>query len=150
MFAAYQRFFAFAGSQKKTWFLGLAFELLRCIFEAFQFLALMIVLQALVSDQVKAATSWQALVIMLVSIAGSAVCWYLAHNREGHASYLMCAEKRIKIGERMKYMPMGYFNSQSLGSLTAAAACPVLGCKRRTDIAWRHGHPGIYIRQSDG
>jgi ATP-binding cassette subfamily B protein len=33
----------------------------------------------------------------------------------------MCEEKRISIGERMKYMPMGYFNSQSLGSLTAAA-----------------------------
>ena len=33
----------------------------------------------------------------------------------------MCAEKRIHIGERMKYMPMGYFNAQSLGSLTAAA-----------------------------
>lgn len=55
------------------------------------------------------------------SVAGAAFCWYLAHNSEGHANYRMCGEKRIHIGERMKYMPMGYFNAQSLGSLTAAA-----------------------------
>jgi len=54
-------------------------------------------------------------------VAGAAFCWYLAHNSEGHANYRMCGEKRIHIGERMKYMPMGYFNAQSLGSLTAAA-----------------------------
>lgn len=58
---------------------------------------------------------------MVVSVAGAALCWYLAHNSEGHANYRMCGEKRIHIGERMKYMPMGYFNAQSLGSLTAAA-----------------------------
>ena len=67
------------------------------------------------------ATPWMAFGIMAVSVAGAALCWYLAHNSEGHANYRMCAEKRIHIGERMKYMPMGYFNAQSLGSLTAAA-----------------------------
>ena len=121
MFDAYKRFFRFAGEQKGTWYKGMAFELLRSIFEALQFVALLVVLRALVEQNMTGATPWMAFGIMAVSVAGAALCWYLAHNSEGHANYRMCAEKRIHIGERMKYMPMGYFNAQSLGSLTAAA-----------------------------
>ena len=99
----------------------MAFELLRSIFEALQFVALLIVLRALVEQNMTGTTAWTALGIMAISVAGAALCWYLAHNSEGHANYRMCGEKRIHIGERMKYMPMGYFNAQSLGSLTAAA-----------------------------
>ena len=99
----------------------MAFELLRSIFEALQFVALLVVLRALVEQNMTGTTAWTALGIMVVSVAGAALCWYLAHNSEGHANYRMCGEKRIHIGERMKYMPMGYFNAQSLGSLTAAA-----------------------------
>ena len=121
MFDAYKRFFRFSGPEKSTWYKGMAFELLRSIFEALQFVALLIVLRALVEQNITGATAWTALGIMVVSVAGAALCWYLAHNSEGHANYRMCGEKRIHIGERMKYMPMGYFNAQSLGSLTAAA-----------------------------
>ena len=121
MFDAYRRFFAFAGKQAGTWKKGLVFEFLRSIFEAFQFIALLIVLRALVEQNVTAATAWVALGTMAVSVAGAALFWYLAHNSEGQANYRMCGDKRIHIGERMKYMPMGYFNSQSLGALTAAA-----------------------------
>ena len=45
MFDAYRRFFAFAGKQAGTWKKGLVFEFLRSIFEAFQFIALLIVLR---------------------------------------------------------------------------------------------------------
>ncbi len=121
MFDAYKRFFRFSGTEKSTWYKGMAFVLLRSIFEALQFVALLIVLRALVEQNITGATAWTALGIMVVSVAGAALCWYLAHNSEGHANYRMCGEKRIHIGERMKYMPMGYFNAQSLGSLTAAA-----------------------------
>lgn len=121
MFDAYKRFFHFAGAHKSTWYKGMAFEFVRSIFEAFQFLALLVVFRALVENKMSGATAALAFGIMAVSVAGAALFWYLAHNSEGHANYQMCAEKRIHIGERMKYMPMGYFNAQSLGSLTAAA-----------------------------
>ena len=121
MFDAYKRFFRFAGEQKGTWYKGMAFELLRSIFEALQFAALLIVLRALVEQNMTGATPWMAFGIMTVSVAGAALCWYLAHNSEGHADYCMGAEKLIHIGERLQFMPMGYFNAQSLGSLTAVA-----------------------------
>ena len=50
MFDAYKRFFRFSGAEKGTWYKGMAFELLRSIFEALQFVALLIVLRALVEQ----------------------------------------------------------------------------------------------------
>ena len=96
MFDAYKRFFRFSGAEKGTWYKGMAFELLRSIFEALQFVALLIVLRALVEQNMTGAIAWTALGIMAVSVAGAALCWYLAHNSEGHANYRMCGEKRIQ------------------------------------------------------
>ena len=48
MFDAYKRFFRFAGEQKGSWYKGMAFELLRSIFEALQFAALLVVLLSLI------------------------------------------------------------------------------------------------------
>lgn len=101
MFDAYRRFFAFAGKQAGTWKKGLVFEFLRSIFEAFQFIALLIVLRALVEQNVTAATAWVAFGTMAVSVAGAALFWYLAHNSEGQANYRMCGDKRIHIRGRL-------------------------------------------------
>ena len=57
MFNAYKRFFAFAGKQKKTWYKGMGYELLRSIFEAIQFIALLVVLRALVEQNVTGETA---------------------------------------------------------------------------------------------
>ena len=78
MFNAYKRFFAFAGKQKKTWYKGMGYELLRSIFEAIQFIALLVVLRALVEQNVTGETALAALGVMLVSVTGAAVFWYLA------------------------------------------------------------------------
>ena len=37
----------------------------------------------------------------------------------------MCADKRIHVGDRMKYMPMGYFNRHSLGNLTSTVTTTI-------------------------
>ena len=66
MFDAYKRFFRFAGEQKGSWYKGMAFELLRSIFEALQFAALLVVLRALVEQNMPGIThgwplgSWQS------------------------------------------------------------------------------------------
>ena len=73
MFDAYKRFFRFAGEQKGTWYKGMAFELLRSIFEALQFVALLVVLRALVEQNMTGATPWMAFGIMAVSVAGAAL-----------------------------------------------------------------------------
>lgn len=121
MIRSFQKFFRFAGKQSKNWYLGLFFEMIRCIMEAMQFTALLVVLDGLVHDNVTGKTALIAFGIMLASVVGTTIMWNLAHEKEGIASYRMCEDKRIQIGNRMKYMPMGYFNSHSLGNLTSVS-----------------------------
>ena len=121
MIRSFRKFFEFAGRQSRNWYLGLFYEIIRCILEALQFAALLVVLDGLVHDNITTQTVLLAFGIMLVSVIGTIIFWYLAHGKEGEGSYRMCEDKRIQIGNRMKYMPMGYFNSHSLGNLTSVS-----------------------------
>ena len=71
-------------------------------------------------------TAMQALVILAVSILGRSVVEYISQLQRVHAGYFMAANKRIAIGERLKRVPMGYFNESSLGRITGIATT-VLG-----------------------
>lgn len=58
-------------------------------------------------------------------IAKNMVAAGLANRCQVSLGYFMCADKRIHIGDRMKYMPMGYFNSHSLGNLTSTVTTTI-------------------------
>ncbi len=120
MFKTFKKFFDFAGEQKGRLQKGIVFAVVHSIFEAVQLLALAVVLRAITEGNMAASTAWTALGIMVLSITGTVVTGHISRMSEIDGSYLMCAEKRIGIGDRMKYMPMGYFNSHSLGNITAA------------------------------
>ncbi len=121
MIRSFRKFFEFAGRQCRNWYLGLFYEIIRCVLEALQFAALLVVLDGLVHESITAQTALTAFGIMLASVIGTMIFWYLAHGKEGEGSYRMCEDKRVQIGNRMKYMPMGYFNSHSLGNLTSVS-----------------------------
>ena len=57
--------------------------------------------------------------VMLVSVVGRTACSYWSTNAETETGYFMVAEKRVHIGDRLRYIPMGYFNDNSLGNITA-------------------------------
>lgn len=59
-----------------------------------------------------------AIVLMLISIVGCTITKYFSQLQQTHAGYFMTALKRLSIGERLKSVPMGYFNDSSLGELT--------------------------------
>lgn len=121
MIDSYKKFFEFAGRQKKKWFLGIVYEIVRCALEALQFAAILVVLDGIVNNNITEKTALTAFGIMLVSVTGTITFWDKAHGKEGEGGYRMCGEKRIQIGNRMKYMPMGYFNHHSLGNLTSVS-----------------------------
>ena len=62
--------------------------------------------------------AWQALGLLLVSIIGRAIVNRFTQLQQTHAGYFMVANKRIAIGDKLKRVPMGYFNDKSLGELT--------------------------------
>lgn len=120
MFSVFKKFFAFAGDQKGKWQKGILFAVLHSICEAFQLLAIAVVLRGMVEENMTAGTAWTAFGILIFSLLGTIITRHVSHRSEITGSYRMCEEKRVGIGDRMKYMPMGYFNSHSLGNITAA------------------------------
>ena len=86
-----------------------------------QLWALFVVLSALVEGSKSKETALTALGIMLLSIAGKIVTQYVSQLQRTHAGYFMVAEKRVYIGDKLKVVPMGFFNQNSLGQLTAVA-----------------------------
>ena len=88
------------------------------VFHMFQVAAIYVVVLALVEGSRSPAPAWQALGLLVVSILGRAVLNRFSQLQQTHAGYFMTAGKRIQIGDKLKRIPMGYFNDQSLGELT--------------------------------
>lgn len=120
MLGTIRKFFVFAGKRKGKLQLGIIFALINSIFHALQIMALFVVLKAIVEGSVSAATAWGSFGIMLASMIGCILTKNKSIMAETEGSFYMCADKRTEIGDRMKYMPMGYFNDNSLGAITSA------------------------------
>lgn len=119
MIGIFKKFFRFSGSQKKLFYQSLALSLLHAIFEALRIPAIAIVLQALITHNAGWDTVFSALGIMLVSIAGCTLTRRSLTMKQTVGGYTVATDKRVEIGERLKYMPMGYFNNNSLGDITS-------------------------------
>lgn len=121
MFEIFRKFFHFANTQKPQWVKSIIFSAFKSIFTAAELLAIAIVLRAITQDNVTYKTAISAFCTMLVSVCGTIVFRQLAQDCQSKGCYIMSGDKRIQIGDRLKLMPMGYFNSHSLGNITAAA-----------------------------
>lgn len=117
MFGVLKKIFAFAGSRKKLLTKSMLVAFLGAVFSAFQFMALLMALDLVIEGS--GGSIWKVIGIMVVSVIGKAVCSYHSTNMETKVGYFMVAEKRVHIGDRLRYIPMGYFNEHSLGNITA-------------------------------
>lgn len=119
MLEIYRKFFRFSGDHARAWYVAIVLEFVQSIAVAIEIVPLFIVLQALVANTLTPDIAWLSFGIVAASVALRALLHYGSHKLEMQACYGMLDDKRISIGERMKYMPMGFFNDRSLGSLTA-------------------------------
>ena len=126
MIDALKKIWAFAGSERKNLNRSVLLGVLYAIFHALQIAALYVVLKGLIEHANGMDTAMQALIILAASILGRSVVEYISQLQRVHAGYFMAANKRIAIGERLKRVPMGYFNESSLGRITGIATT-VLG-----------------------
>ena len=114
MYGTLKKIFAFAGSKKGLLKKSLLFAFLSGLFSAMQFAALFVVIGALVSDNRDGKFICISLGIMAVSLIGRIITTYFSTMEQTETGYCMVAEKRIHIGDRLRYIPMGYFNKNSI------------------------------------
>ena len=121
MIGVFKKIWDFAGTEQKNIRNSILSGFVNAMFHAMQLWALFAVLSALVEGSKSKETVFAALGIMLLSIAGKIVTQYVSQLQRTHAGYFMVAEKRVYIGDKLKVVPMGFFNQNSLGQLTAVA-----------------------------
>lgn len=118
MFHVFKKIAAFSGRYRGLMWKSILISFIGSLFSALQFYALFLVLQAVTSGSRDAKTAWTALAVMLLAIAGRFTASYFSNMEQTKVGYFMVSDKRIHIGDRLRYIPMGYFNQNSLGSIT--------------------------------
>ena len=119
MIGIFRKFFKFSGDQSRLFYQSLGLSLIHAVFEAMRIPAIAIVLEAVINDNVSMQTVWSSLGVMLISIAGCALTRSSYTMKQTVGGYTVATDKRVEIGERLKYMPMGYFNDNSIGDITS-------------------------------
>ena len=115
-----QRFFAFCGEENRHKFkTSIALGVLQAIFEALKIPAIACMVRALLRGSVTTQDILMSFGIMVLSIIGSGLIKAKSTMLQTEAGYDTCARKRVEIAEHMRYLPMGYFNANSLGQITS-------------------------------
>ena len=117
MLQTLRKFFAFCGAENRKMFItSIWLGVVSAICSAMRIPAAAIVIQALLNQNVTMETLWTSLGMIVISLI---IINMRATMLQTRAGYRACANKRIKIAEHLRYLPMGWFNDNSLGEVTA-------------------------------
>ena len=125
MIEAFRKIRRFAGNETKNINKSVAVGFLNAVLQMFQVAAIYFVILTLVNGEKGAKTAWIALVCELIAIFGGAVTASFSKMLQTHAGYFMAADRRISIANRLKSVPMGFFNQNSLGQVSGVCTTVV-------------------------
>ena len=112
-------FFEFCGREDRNkLYLAIGLGVIKAIFAALRITAIAVVVQGLIDGEMTMRHFWLALGIMAVSVLGQFFINLKTTMLQCKAGYHACAQKRIEIAEHLRYLPMGFFNKNSLGVIT--------------------------------
>ncbi|MDO4169376.1 MAG: ABC transporter ATP-binding protein [Lachnospiraceae bacterium] len=118
MLNALKKIWQFAGEERRNINQSIAVGFLHAVFHMFQISAIYFVILALTEHDKSSRAAWISLGFLVASIVGRTIANYFSQLQQTHAGYFMVANKRIAIGDKLKSVPMGYFNENSLGEMT--------------------------------
>lgn len=119
MIEVFRKIWDFSDKERKNLQKSMIIGFLNAMCHSLLLLALYVTLEAITSNSVTTQTAITVFAIMSVSILGKIITQYFSQLQRTHAGYFMVANKRIDIGQRLKSVPMGYFNENNLGKITA-------------------------------
>ena len=118
MFSTMKKFFNFCKEENRRKFkVSIVLSVIAVLFLALKVPAIAVMLQGILNGQMTNEIIWTAFALMIISILGSSAIKYKATMLQTEAGYGTAADKRMEIAEHMRYLPMGYFNSHSLGNI---------------------------------
>ncbi len=125
MIETFKKIWQFAGDERKHINQSVWISFASAVLQMFQVGAIYLVVLALTGGAHAGKTAWLALACELISIFGGAITASYAKMHQTHAGYFMAADRRISIADRMKRVPMGFFNDNSIGQLSGVCTTVV-------------------------
>lgn len=99
--------------------LAIALGVIKVFFAALRITAIALVGDGIINGDLSEKHIWGSLAIMGVSVVGQILVSLKTTMLQTRAGYHCCAQKRMQIAEHLRYLPMGFFNSNSLGHITS-------------------------------
>ncbi len=121
MFEAIRKITDFSGQEKVRIRRAIILSFFRSLFSMFRMAAIYFVILAFEQGSQTMTPAWTALAFLGISILGQFILKKAADLQAVHAGYYMSAHKRLDIAERLKKVPMGYFNDSNLDRVTGIA-----------------------------
>ena len=123
MFEVLSKFFRFSGRENSSKFKrSIVLGLIEALASAMRIPAIMYILMGIIDKQPLGRYIAGSLGIMVVSIVVSVLCKMRSTVLQTEGGYDACAFKRIEIAEHLRYLPMGYFNANSIGEISSVTA----------------------------
>ncbi|MCR5716191.1 MAG: ABC transporter ATP-binding protein/permease [Lachnospiraceae bacterium] len=97
---------------------ALILNTVKAIFATLRIPAIAIILMGFLENNMSMTNVYGAFAVMLLSVIGQVAIGLKTTMLQTEAGYHSCAAKRIEIAEHLRYLPMGYFNKNSLGRIT--------------------------------
>ena len=115
-----KKFFRFCDErERREFYISIVLGVTAALLSALKLPAIAVCLQAILSGGMTAKAILLSLAIMLVSVVCSSLLKYRATALQTDGGYCTTANKRVQIAEHLRYLPMGYFNKNSLGAITS-------------------------------
>ncbi|WP_270660874.1 ABC transporter ATP-binding protein [Streptococcus anginosus] len=115
-----KKFFDFCTEEdRKKFYTSVCLGVLKAFIVAFRIPAIGLVVMAIINNNVSMQTVGLSLGMMLLSVILNILISLKVTMLQTEAGYHTCTHKRIEIAEHMRYLPMGYFNQNSLGQITS-------------------------------
>lgn len=125
MIEAFRKIWKFAGNETDNINKSVAVSILNAFLQMAQVEAIYLIILGLTGGSTSKSIALWALILVLVSIFGGAVTSSNSKMLQTHAGYFMAADRRISIADKLKRVPMGFFNANSLGQLSGVCTTVV-------------------------
>ncbi|MBI9090217.1 MAG: ABC transporter ATP-binding protein [Desulfobacterium sp.] len=114
-----KRMLDFAGPYKNRLRFAFLFSFFESLFVQVPLFLVLYTLLKISADRLVVQDAWRIGAVLVVSVVLRAVFLRLVDTFETTTGYQMFADERMRMGDRLKRLPMGYFSEGAIGDVTA-------------------------------
>ena len=122
MIRAIRKFIKFTSEKNRKYlYIAIFLGIIYALSDVMKIASVYLILDGFFNNALDAARIWLAFGLLAGGIVVMIVCKYAMTMLQCIAGYTTGANKRLEIAEHLRYMPMGYYNKNSLGFITSVA-----------------------------